>query len=152
MPRKRRADEQETSAGIILFSGNPRRYLFLLQRSSIDFPKGKVESGETHKEAALRETKEETGISSVEIVPGFRERISFTFKREKKKIHKSVTFFLGETQKRKVRLGTKYHKGYLWLKAKTAISRLRFKKQKDLIRKAEEFLNGKSVKADKGKA
>lgn len=42
--------------------------LFIFRRGSWDLPKGKIDKGETRKQAAIREVMEETGITNVEIV------------------------------------------------------------------------------------
>ncbi len=43
-------------------------FLFIFRRGFWDLPKGKIEEGETKKEAAIREVIEETGLKEVEIV------------------------------------------------------------------------------------
>jgi 8-oxo-dGTP pyrophosphatase MutT (NUDIX family) len=40
-------------------------YLFIFRRGCWDFPKGKIDDGETPEEAALREVKEETGLQDL---------------------------------------------------------------------------------------
>ena len=44
------------------------RMLMMLRRGRWDLPKGHVEPGESHEEAALREVAEETGLQQVSIV------------------------------------------------------------------------------------
>ena len=56
------------------------------------FPKGKVTTGETDEEAALREVREETGIA-VEIEDPLGS-ISYFFVRQGVRFHKTVHFFL----------------------------------------------------------
>lgn len=56
----------EAAGGIII---NEQKEWLLIKRSGVwDLPKGKVDAGETIKQAAIREVKEETGIESVSIV------------------------------------------------------------------------------------
>jgi 8-oxo-dGTP pyrophosphatase MutT (NUDIX family) len=56
----------EAAGGIV--TNNFQEWL-LIKRSGVwDLPKGKVDTGETVRQAAVREVKEETGISSVSIV------------------------------------------------------------------------------------
>lgn len=58
-------------------------------------PKGHPEPGEAPEVAALRELKEETGVTEVALVPNqsFTMRYQFTFEGDT--IDKTVTFFLG---------------------------------------------------------
>ena len=56
----------EKSAGIVLFRNDSDKNEFLLlnyPQGHWDFVKGKIERNETSHETALRETKEETGIT-----------------------------------------------------------------------------------------
>ena len=58
-----------------------------------DFVKGKMEGGETTHETAVRETKEETGITDVNFLDGFEEWIEYNFQYQKELVHKKVVFF-----------------------------------------------------------
>ena len=51
------------AAGLLLMTrAEPRKFLLMRHRDRWDLPKGHVEPGEGIREAALRETEEETGI------------------------------------------------------------------------------------------
>jgi len=96
---KRRPD-LEVSAGGIVFrripEGPPR---FLLIRDSYDnwgFPKGHLEDGETPAEAALRETREETGLEQLQVQGPIRI-IDWHFRFRGRHIHKYCHFFLLES-------------------------------------------------------
>ena len=67
--------KEEVSAGIILFNDNKDFLLLNYPSKHWDFVKGKMETGETEHETALRETNEETGINDVEFLDGFKEEI-----------------------------------------------------------------------------
>ena len=56
------------------------------------FPKGHIERGETAEQAAVREVREETGISGRVVVP--LGTIDFWFMHEGTRIHKTVHHFL----------------------------------------------------------
>ena len=56
----------EAGGGVVINEKN--EILFMFRRGSWDLPKGKMDPHETRREAALREVKEETGISNVQIV------------------------------------------------------------------------------------
>ena len=92
--------KEAISSGIILFndSNKTRKYLLLnYPTGHWDFVKGGVEFGENHHQTASRETKEETGITDIEFVDGFKEEIEYFFRANKENIHKRVIFFLART-------------------------------------------------------
>lgn len=74
--------KQQHSAGIITYTlDDNNEILYLLLRYGAghwDLPKGKIESGETKQEAALRELMEETGLTAT-IDNNFEEQIKYIF-------------------------------------------------------------------------
>jgi 8-oxo-dGTP pyrophosphatase MutT (NUDIX family) len=56
----------EAAGGVIY--NELKEILFIFRRGSWDLPKGKIDKGETKKQAAIREVMEETGINGVKIV------------------------------------------------------------------------------------
>ncbi|MBI4143302.1 NUDIX domain-containing protein [Candidatus Woesearchaeota archaeon] len=105
-----------------------------------DFPKGHQEKNEKEEQTALREIKEETGIEEIEFVDGFRQVISYYYKRDNETIFKEVIFFLGHSATDEVTL-SKEHIGYAWLNYEHAFKKLTFNNAKELIKKANEFLH-----------
>lgn len=134
---------QEKSCGVVVFRherGGGRKYLILhYEEGHWDFPKGHVEAGEEEKEAAIRETKEETGIADLEFLDGFRERIEYFYRQEGRTMHKEVFFFLAETKTRDVKLSFE-HVGFEWLPYEEALARITFKNSKGVLEKAENFI------------
>ncbi|MHB8372591.1 MAG: bis(5'-nucleosyl)-tetraphosphatase [Thermoplasmataceae archaeon] len=132
----------EVSAGIIVFKRMKNLEFLFLKRMEgfLDLPKGHIEKGETEKEAALRETKEETGLS-VEIIDGFKEIQEYTYRYAKERINKKVIFFLGEAILDSNVNISHEHVGYVWLDEKQYLQRLSFDSQKEIINKAIEFLS-----------
>ena len=65
----------EHSCGIVLFHENKVLLLKYKGGGHWDFPKGHIENNESETETALRELKEETGISEVTLFSDFREII-----------------------------------------------------------------------------
>ncbi|MDC0041442.1 NUDIX domain-containing protein [Candidatus Nitrosopelagicus sp.] len=134
--------KEEISSGIILFNEIKDRKFLLLNYPSRhwDFVKGKMEEGETPHETALRETKEETGISNVEFLNGFKEEIEYYFRADNQDIHKKVIFFLGKTKTEEVILSHE-HLDFIWLDYSNALNKITYKNAKDLLKKSKEFLN-----------
>jgi 8-oxo-dGTP pyrophosphatase MutT (NUDIX family) len=70
------------AAGGMVFNDD-REILFIHRNKKWDLPKGKIEKGETHEEAALREVIEETGVQDLSIVK-YMETTYHIFKRNDK--------------------------------------------------------------------
>ena len=81
----------EKSCGAIIF--NEDKVLVVKQTSGFyGFPKGHVEIGETEKETAIREVKEETGLD-IKIISDKRYTQSYIVKEN---VHKDVVFFIAK--------------------------------------------------------
>ena len=85
-------------------------------------PKGRVEPGETEIEAAHRELAEETGLTGVRIIDGFRHEISYLKARDGTEIPKRVLFFLAESPSGDVQLSDE-HTASAWLAWDAALER-----------------------------
>ena len=133
--------KEEVSAGVILFNELDGRFLLLNYPSKHwDFVKGKMEKGETPHETAIRETKEETGISDLEFLNGFEEEIEYYFYADKQEIHKKVIFFLGKTKTSDIILSHE-HLDFIWLDFDNALNKITYKNAKNLLRKSKKFLD-----------
>jgi 8-oxo-dGTP pyrophosphatase MutT (NUDIX family) len=133
----------EKSAGIVLFRNNSDKNEFLLlnyPQGHWDFVKGKIEQNETLHEAAIRETREETGITNIEFIDGFEESVEYDFRFKKEDIHKKVIFFLAKTDEKNIKLSHE-HNDYLWLKYSDALKKTTFENAKNVLTKANEFLS-----------
>ena len=132
----------EKSAGIVLFRNDSDKNEFLLlnyPQGHWDFVKGKIEQNETSHETALRETKEETGITNIEFVDGFEESVEYDFRFKKENIHKKVIFFLAKTNEKNIKLSHE-HNDYLWLEYNDALKKTTFENAKNVLTKANDFL------------
>ena len=135
--------ETEKSAGIVLFRNDSDKNEFLLlnyPQGHWDFVKGKIEKNETLHEAALRETREETGISNIEFFDGFEESVEYDFRFKKEDIHKKVIFFLAKTNEKNIKLSHE-HNDYIWLEYDDALKKTTFENAKSVLSKANEFLS-----------
>ena len=133
--------KEEVSAGVILFNESDKKFLLLNYPSKHwDFVKGKMEKGETLHETAIRETNEETGISDVEFLDGFKEEIEYYFYADNQEIHKKVVFFLGKTKTTKIILSHE-HLNYIWLEYDNALEKTTYENAKNLLKKSKEFLD-----------
>ncbi|MEM3833118.1 MAG: bis(5'-nucleosyl)-tetraphosphatase [Thermoprotei archaeon] len=133
---------EEISAGVVVFrkENSTRKYLLLnYPAGHWDFPKGGIDSNETPKETAIREVREETGITDLKFVTGFEERVSYFYRKHGKTVHKEVIYFLAETKQEVVSLSWE-HMGYVWLIFNDAYKKLTFKTSKDILKKAENYL------------
>ena len=134
----------QKSAGIVLvqnFHGTNRFLLLNYPQGHWDFVKGKVEEGETPHETALRETKEETGISDIEFIDGFEESVEYDFRFKNEDIHKKVIFFLAKTNEKKISLSHE-HNDFVWLEYDDALKKTTFRNAKNVLSKTNEFLSG----------
>jgi 8-oxo-dGTP pyrophosphatase MutT (NUDIX family) len=134
---------KQKSAGIVLFRNDSDKNEFLLlnyPQGHWDFVKGKIEQNETSYETALRETKEETGITNIEFVDGFEESVEYDFRFKKEDIHKKVIFFLAKTNEKNIKLSHE-HNDYLWLEYNDALKKTTFENAKNVLTKANEFLS-----------
>jgi len=133
--------KREKSAGAIVFGKDkePKYLLLHYEAKHWDFPKGNVEKNETDTETVTREIAEETGITDVEIIQGFKEKIQYYYKLKNELINKEVIFYLAKTNTKEVKLSFE-HIGYIWLPYDKAIGKLTFKNAKEILEKANEFL------------
>jgi bis(5'-nucleosidyl)-tetraphosphatase len=132
----------EKSCGALIFCEEAGKRLYLLLHytgTHWDFPKGHVEAGEAEEQTARREIEEETGITSLEFLPLFRERVSYSFYRAGELVPKHVVFFLAKTNVKEVRLSDE-HIGFEWLEYEDAKKRVTYGNAKMLLEKAEAHL------------
>jgi 8-oxo-dGTP pyrophosphatase MutT (NUDIX family) len=134
---------EETSAGIVLYRKESSEKLFLLLHypsGHWDFVKGKMEKGETTQQTAIRETKEETGITDIEFVENFEEWIEYNFKYKGELVQKKVVFFLAETKTKNVKISHE-HSGYTWMDYNTSMEKTTFDNAKTVLTKAQRLLS-----------
>jgi len=88
--------EKSCGAVVLTHVGEEIRYVIIRSKEGYyGFPKGHTEPGESEEETALREIREETGLS-VRLLGGFRTTASHPFRRGDEEIMKHIVYFLGE--------------------------------------------------------
>jgi len=134
---------EETSSGVVLFRKENEKILFLLLHypsGHWDFVKGKMESGESPRVTAIRETKEETGIIDVKFLDYFEEWIQYNFQFEGELVQKKVVFFLGETKTKDIKISHE-HLNYTWMDYTTAMEKITFDNAKTVLSKSYALLS-----------
>jgi 8-oxo-dGTP pyrophosphatase MutT (NUDIX family) len=134
---------EETSSGVVLFRKENEKILFLLLHypsGHWDFVKGKMESGESPHETAIRETKEETGIIDVKFLDYFEEWIQYNFQFNGELVQKKVVFFLGETKTKDIKISHE-HLNYTWMDYSTAMEKITFDNAKTVLSKSYALLS-----------
>lgn len=122
-------------------------FLVLYHRGAYwNFPKGKIEKEERSFEAALRETREETGLAArdLRIARNFKTREQFAFRRAGQKVSKIVIFYLAETRNPQVRISDRSHQGYGWFPYREASRILgKYEESQKVLKEANDFICGK---------
>ncbi len=133
--------KHEKSCGAIVYRTNSPELEILLIKHRYgghwSFPKGHVEGDETEKETALREVKEETGLT-IELQDGFRYAVEY-FPRPNTK--KQVVYFLGFAQDDRTKRQEEEISEIQWVPLRTAHQVVTFRNDKNLIAHAKEFLH-----------
>lgn len=105
------------SCGFLIVRGRPAREFLLMRHADRwDLPKGHVDPGETEMQCALRELREETGIteSDIEIAEGFRFESHYPVRNKSgKRLDKTLVLFLAHLR-REVPLALTEHLGSQW--------------------------------------
>ena len=108
------------ACGILLYKQTPQTRILLMRHADRwDLPKGHIEPGEDELACALRETEEETGLSSdaIELDPDFcfREVYYPRYKRTKfQPVEKTLVVFLGRVAA-DAQIRPTEHLGFEWL-------------------------------------
>lgn len=148
---------REISAGIIAYrktAEGPRFLILYHGHNYWNFPKGKIESEEKSFQTAVREVREETGLTrnDLRFDESFKTSENFTFWRNKEKIHKTIVFYLAETTQQRIKLpeqtdeeGEK-HEGYGWFTYKEALKVMVKEDTQRVLKQAHNFLRNFDVR------
>ncbi|MFH1430022.1 MAG: NUDIX domain-containing protein [Candidatus Uhrbacteria bacterium] len=138
----------EKSAGAIIYrirrDDHGRRvpfYLLLRYPGEYwEFARGHMEKGEREYMTAQREIREETGLTGLRFLKGFREEYRFHFKRKGRTVTKDAVLYLAEAQRWRVETSEE-HFGYVWVTHREALKHLHFENSQIVMRKARAFLD-----------
>jgi len=141
-----------SAGGIIYRKRNGAVEIFFIKDSyqRWSFPKGHQELGETLAETAIREIREETGLTGLKYVAPLG-KTSFRFRREVGMIHKSVHYFLFEAAadaKERFRTRAEVGEGHeliqegKWVPMRQAFSTSSYKNSDHLLASAFRIIGG----------
>jgi len=136
---------RDVSAGVIIFHRSADGCRFLLLRSRLtrrplwEFPKGGVDEGETLEQAALRELREETGLTrkDVRFVAGFERSEDYRFTagegESRTFIRKRVTYYLAEALQTDITISPVEASRFAWFTPEETRRRLRYKARRAML-------------------
>ena len=138
--------KREKSCGALVYRQQGDKLMLLLLRhrhgGHWSFPKGHVEGNETETETALREVKEETGLT-IELHEGFRHTVEYYPKPGVKKL---VVYFLGRAAANAVTVRQEEEISELkWVEWDDAFRAVSFKNDRELLIYAKERLMVSSI-------
>lgn len=138
----------ETSAGGLVVDGDRRQAVLIgrLDRHGKllwSLPKGHIEDGETIEQTAVREVKEETGISARVLIS--LGTIDYWFVAERRRVHKTVHHFLleavgGELSDEDVEVTE-----VAWVPIADLETRLAYTDERALVRKARQLFESRAA-------
>ena len=132
----------EVSAGAIIYTemNVERQYLLIRDfHGNYGFPKGHLEEGETEEEAAIREIREEVGLE-VELDTSFREELNYIMHNG---ILKKSIYYLASYRDQTPIMQEEEVQEIILLPYEEAMDLLTFDNMKEILQKAERYLNEK---------
>ena len=129
----------ETSCGLVLANGD----LVLLLRypqGHWGFPKGHVEDSDTSlRDTAIRELKEETGITDAKVIGTWSQITQYTYSRRGVEQIKQVHWFPATTETFDVEISHE-HRDHIWLEIDEAMEWITFPDEKEVLESARRIL------------
>ncbi|MEY2665545.1 MAG: hypothetical protein RLZZ480_650 [Candidatus Parcubacteria bacterium] len=113
------------------------------------FPKGHGETGESPKEAAVRELQEETGVSAVTLEEDASFAVAYSFLHEGVKVEKRVEYFVGYCENITTTITQPEEVLELkWCTFPEAKKLLSHQNSKDVLEQVESFLSVKEARVE----
>jgi len=141
--------EKKISSGGVIFrhstNGVEVALVLVKGKKAWCLPKGTVDKGEEPEDTAIREVMEETGLSG-EICEKIGQ-ISYWYyvRRESKKIHKTVHFYLMKFKKGNTQDHDHEVIDAKWFMIDEAIDRLSYKSEKEILKKARRMVEERGI-------
>ena len=133
--------KREKSCGVLVLRQQEDELYVVLLRHRFgghwSFPKGHVEAGESERQTALREVREETGLTGIKLMDGFRESVEYS---PKPGVKKQVVYFLGTTEQEKLIRQEEEISEIMWAPLSRAAELVSFANDKRLLRHAQRRL------------
>lgn len=132
--------ENEKSCGALIYRRQSGQLQLLVLRHRMgghwSFPKGHVEADETEVETALREVKEETGLT-IELFDGFREQVAYS---PRPGIRKEVVYFLGFARDSRTTRQEEEISEIRWINLDQTYHFLTYENDRRLVQSAKRFM------------
>ena len=143
------ADEKSCGAIVFTYENNVRKYVILrgvgMYQGYCGFPKGHMEAGETERETAVREVKEETGLDVV-LYDEFRTVDEHTLAREGRPNDKKMNvYFLAEYRDQKLVPQKSEVSEIVLMDYNEAMESFRYEESKRELTEAENYLKERIV-------
>lgn len=132
----------ERSCGAVVVTTREQvRYYVLVKGGYVGLPKGHMESGESERETALREVKEETCVSA-KILPGFRRTVLYHLPNGN---DKRVVYFLAVYDHQEAHRNPEEFLKVMVLPYHEALRALTFENDRVTLRAAERFMKRRAA-------
>ena len=130
----------EKSCGAVIYTESDGERLYLIEqmrKGHYSMCKGHVEKGETEEETALREIREETGLT-VSLDNAFREKISYS---PYPGCRKDVFYFVARSDSTDTVAQEEEVRAIRWMPLSEALSVLSYESDCAVLRKADRYLS-----------
>ncbi|MGQ0612549.1 MAG: NUDIX domain-containing protein [Planctomycetaceae bacterium] len=133
------------ASGLVLVRREAGGLLYLrlvnARHGDVGLPKGRIEEGEAEAAAALRETREETGIAEVAVNAFWRRAMRYSLGGREKE----VVYRIGVTERAAVTLSAE-HREFAWGRLEETLRAFRHAKLQAILRSAALFLKDPSLR------
>lgn len=128
-----------SAGGVVLKEEDGKTYVLLIKnKDKYGFPKGNIERSEKKEAAAVREVKEETGITAEAI--DYLGNVEYWYRSTTDTIHKFVYYYLMRYKEGDLNPQKEEIEAAEWIPIEEVLGKLSFDKDKKVFKKALEKL------------